>query len=468
MSIGIGKGLMLRRRLVRTMAVLVAALMGGMANHADAAYFLPGATPSNGTYSWDGPTNWSASSTSGSANEAWPAGDFARFPNANTYTVTVGADESMAGMLTSQGAANTITINQAPATTGDLNIVLGNAGGTDPAVQGFFMGGPVVINAPITGSGGIQPQFNASGAALSLFGNNSYTGGTLLTSSSTLINFNNNNSFGTGTIYAQYAAGSFAPLLSQGGSLITLPNNFVNSGTGGGINFGSSVNTPVTVTGTLGVGTNPFALRNNGGSTAPLKLTNSISGSGAMTLSTNSTGSTITFSGSGSTYTGPITLTGAGGTGAGSGNIRLILGASNTMTTSSSMNLAGGILDPGGANQSMTGTTLGLLTSTGASTIDYVSGASEVDFANSSGLSWSGSVLNLANWNAASDALRVGTDSTGLTAAQLAKIEFNGAAGTLGTAGLDANGFVVQTPEPGCIALLGLGSLGLLRRRRAK
>jgi hypothetical protein len=120
-------------------------------------------------------------------------------------------------------------------------------------------------------------------------------------------------------------------------------------------------------------------------------------------------------------------------------------------------------LDPGGFNHAMTATTLGL---TAASTIDFSAGASELDFANSSALTWSGT-LNLANWTFGVDALRFGTDATGLTAAQLADIEFNGAG--LGTAQLDAFGYVV-VPEPST-ALLGLlgglGAMWAVRRRTA-
>src|SRR5205085_9398558 len=123
-----------------------------------------------------------------------------------------------------------------------------------------------------------------------------------------------------------------------------------------------------------------------------------------------------------------------------------------------------GILDPGGLNQNMSSTTLGLLTSTGASTIDYIVGGSEVDFANSSGVTWTGSILNLANWNSSIDKLRFGTDSTGLTSAQLAKIEFNGSG--LGSAALDSNGYVIAVPEPTAMILLLSAPLFIARRRK--
>ncbi len=111
----------------------------------------------------------------------------------------------------------------------------------------------------------------------------------------------------------------------------------------------------------------------------------------------------------------------------------------------------------------MSATTLALNASTGPSVLDYGAGASEVDFANSSAVAWPGAILNLLNWNPTQDKLRFGTDPTGLTSAQLAKIEFNGSG--LGTARLDANGYVV-VPEPTTALLLVVGGLALGLRRR--
>jgi hypothetical protein len=408
------------------------------------------------TYDWDDTANggfWSNNATSSTGNiptNTWPQGNFPKFqPSGNpTYTVTVSNSEQVAGMFFS--TAQTLTINAIG--SGEINIVSGLQGvlGSSSA--------DVTINAPINGPG--EPQYS-NGGNIRLNGVNGYTGGTNLSSTSTLIHFNNSSSFGTNFINMGVAG--FVPLLGSGGAPITLPNNFTSSVSGAGINFSADANTPVTSSGTWTLGANNVVLRNNAGSTSPVKLTNVISGGGNVTLSTNSTGSSFTFSGA-NAYTGTTTITGAGGTGAGSGNIRLVLGAANTIASSSGVALGGGILDPGGFNHAMGSTTLALLTSTGASTIDFAAGASEVDFANSSAVNWTGATLNLLNWDPNVDKLRFGTDATGLTAAQLAKIEFNGA--DLGTAALDANGYVV--PEPGCLSLLGLAAMPLFGRRRRR
>jgi autotransporter-associated beta strand protein len=191
-------------------------------------------------------------------------------------------------------------------------------------------------------------------------------------------------------------------------------------------------------------------LRNNGNSTSPLTLSGVISGTANVALSANNSG-TIIFSGA-NTYTGTTTV------GVGTTPVTLKLGAANTIASSSSVILAGGVLNPDGFNQIMSLTTAGL---TAASTIDYGVGASEVDFANSSSLAWIGT-LNLLNWDPSIDKLRFGTDSTGLTSAQLADIEFNG--GGLGTATLDSNGYVT-VPEPSTSLVLLCASLLLFIRR---
>jgi hypothetical protein len=410
------------------------------------------------TYDWDDTANggfWSNNSTSTTGNIAtngWLQGNFPKFQPSGTptYTVTVSNDEQVAGMQFS--TAQTITINAIGA--GDLNIVSGLQGvlGSSSA--------SITINAPITGPGEIQPN---SGGNFFLYGTNTYSGGTNLFNTATLLHFNNSSSFGSNFINMGVAG--FAPLLASGGATVTLPNNFTSTVNGAGVNFAADPATPVVSTGSWALAAHPLVLRNNGISTSPLTLSGIISGTAAATvvLSSNNSG-TIIFSGA-NTYAGTTTITGTGAVGAGSSLVRLVLGAANTVATSSSVILAGGILDPDGINQNMSATTLGLLTSTAISAIDYGVGASEVDFANSSALSWTGSILNLANWNPSIHKLRFGTDSTGLTAAQLSKIEFNGSG--LGTAQLDANGYVV-IPEPSSVALLLLGFVAVAARRRGR
>lgn len=398
------------------------------------------------TYSWDNAL-WSSSSAGTVATVNWTNGDFARFSagtSGNSYTVTVGKDEMMAGLYeTVSGVA--LTINS----TGSGFLDVTNN------IQGFLVSSSVTINATIGGAGGVAPELSGS---LYLYGNNTYSGGTQFgDSGSTLTYFNNNNSFGTGSMFVNESSGSYAALLATGGSTITIANPWVIQTTNGGVNFASNPNTPVVTTGNWTLGTNNFNIRNNGGSGSPLTIGGVISGSGNVTFSSGP-GGKINLNNI-NLFTGTTTIGLPGAT-----NVTVYLGIANALASSSSIIMNGGTLNPGGFNHHMIGTTLGL---TASSSIDFGAGASELDFAKSSGVAWSsGDILDLINWNPTLDSIYFGTDDTGLTSSQLGDIEFNG--GGLGSAELTASGELIQVPEPSTIALGILGGLGLILVRRRK
>jgi hypothetical protein len=258
------------------------------------------AVSAGGTYYWD-LANWGTTST-GPFNGNWqtPYG-FAEFRAATaSYTVVVSNSEPNIGMI--QQGSGTVTIN-ASATGGSLNIVTNGGTLTDAGgyVQGFF--NTLTINAPVVGAGGIS-----QGGTLSLLGNNTYSGGTVLNGS--LLNFNNNNSFGAGPIYSTVSGGTttspkVGPILSQGGSLITLPNNWIMETVNSGLNFGSAANTPVKCTGTWTL-TQTAYIKNNGNTTAPLTLSGVMSGPGGFVAMGNN-GGTIFLQGA-NTYAGPTTI----------------------------------------------------------------------------------------------------------------------------------------------------------------
>jgi autotransporter-associated beta strand protein len=261
----------------------------------------------NSSYDWDAasPNYWTTVAT-GAPTTTWPAGNFARFNSTITpYTLNVNSTVSMAGLY---AHISGVTININATGAGTLSVVANATTGPDPLVQGFFITGNVIINAPLSGTGGIQPQFVAGSPNLYLNGNNTYSGGTLFTSSSTLINFNNNNSFGTGTNFIDMASGSFVGLLGKGGATITLANGFTNCISGGGVNFAADASTPVISSGNWTLGENNLNLRNNGVSSSPLTLSGVISGSASLTLSANNSG-TIILSGP-NTYTGQTIIAG--------------------------------------------------------------------------------------------------------------------------------------------------------------
>ena len=133
------------------------------ANHAGAQnYFgVTAGITTGGTYSWDD-ANW-ATTSAGPFTSDWLAGSFARFTGGagDNYTITVNNSESMAGLyLVAAGA--TLNINDAGNGTGSLNVASG--------VQGFLLTGSVIVNATITGVGGVDPEYEGSGGNLSLFG----------------------------------------------------------------------------------------------------------------------------------------------------------------------------------------------------------------------------------------------------------------------------------------------------------
>jgi hypothetical protein len=404
-------------------------------------------TSTGGSYSWDDP-NWGTSGGTGTTT-VWGAGTFARFYGPGSYTVTANNVESMAGMYANMGSGSTLTINGAG--SGALSIVSGD--------QGFLAasGTTTIINAVVTGSGGLAPELSGT---YYLNGNNTYTGGTTWGYSGTpLVYFDNNNSFGTGAIKSILGSGSFAPLLSTGGTVstpltITLANPFSVSTAGSGFNFASSAYTPVVLNGDFTLPNGAATIKNNGNSTAPLTINGNLNtgGTSANVIFSGNNGGTTLVAGNNFGLQGTVTVGAAGATA-----ITLQL-APNAISSASKVVLAGGTLDPNGATHSMGSTVLSLASS---STITFAGGPAEIDWANSSGQAWTGT-LNLSSWNSAQDALEFGTDATGLTQAQLNEIAFNG--GSPGGGYLNAEGYLV-VPEPSSVILGMVGGLGLLGLR---
>jgi len=443
------------------MSVMVVAI-GAIANHAKAApsiYFDKNGTTagsgvaSAGSYSWES-AFWTTSSTGVTATGAFVEGDFARFAagtdgTTKSYTITASSNHTIGGMFLQSNGGGTVTIN------GPGVLSIDPTGGP---LQGFLINSStqaLKINAVLSGDGGVEQELSG---AISLLGNNSYTGGTETTGGQNLT-YNNNNSFGTGLF--SFTGNSGQGIINAGPAGVTIANDLsfvgkttatVNGNTT--TNFASghglagapgaiwtgAVSLP-TVAGTTTIQT--------GSATDVTEFRGVISGPSTDPIVVSNLG-TLILSGA-NTYSGMTTIT---------GTATLKLGAAGTIASSSGVVLASGTLNPDGVNQIMSATTLGM---TASSTIDYAAGASEVDFANSSALAWTGT-LNLANWDPSVDKLRFDSSPSGLTSDQLANIEFNGAG--LGTASLDANGFVI-VPEPSAIALLGIGTLGLIRKRRA-
>jgi hypothetical protein len=114
---------------------------------------------------------------------------------------------------------------------------------------------------------------------------------------------------------------------------------------------------------------------------------------------------------------------------------------------------------------------LGTLTLTANSTIDFGSGNSTLNFADSHSIGWTGT-LSIWNWTSGSDYLIFGIDNSALTSGQLNQISFYSGSGGgtfLGTAAFGNLGELVAVPEPStwvAMAALTICGAGLLIRRR--
>jgi len=145
----------------------------------------------------------------------------------------------------------------------------------------------------------------------------------------------------------------------------------------------------------------------------------------------------------------------------------------NQIADASAMELNGGTFSSNNNNE-----TLGVLTLTDNSVVDLGAGSlGLLTFANSSGATWTGGkTLTINNWDGnpaggGTEQIKFDTSNAALTVGQLAQVFFQNPAGFPAgtyTAGFASGnpGELVPTPEPGSIALLGIGSLAALRRRR--
>lgn len=245
---------------------------------------------------------------------------------------------------------------------------------------------------------------------------NAYTAGFTMNAGTIIIG--GNNALGTGPLTIN------GGILSPSSTTARTPNV---SGTtiGGDFQFGDVVNFS-TFTGniTLANAVSLGAAANRKitiGNTGTYSLNGIISGAGSsLTVDSIPTATGILALGGVNTYNGGTTLT--GGT--------LQLGAAGALPTSGTLTFNGGTLRTGsGAGFAQSTGTLAL---TNNSTLRFGTGAHSLNFLNSSAVSWTaGKMLTITGWTGGYNGtagtagrIFVGTDATGLTAGQLAQIQF--------------------------------------------
>jgi len=174
------------------------------------------ATPTNGV--WDTTTaNWAGSSTPTTSTSPYADGSFAYFSagttNIASLAITVNSPVVCTGMATGFGGAIVVT-NTTFSGTGSIEIA--------DTLQNFNCdSGNFIFNVPLIGDGGITQHGTGS---ITFSANNTYAGGTELTGGQ-VINYNNNDAFGTGPIYVD-GYGNALVNQSNGIIAVTMTNDF--------------------------------------------------------------------------------------------------------------------------------------------------------------------------------------------------------------------------------------------------
>ncbi len=272
--------------------------------------------------------------------------------------------------------------------------------------------------------------------------------------------------WGVSVTGAAAGSGSFTP--GSGASISDTGISALNT-------LGASLDTTGSTAGGLVVnlaGTSTFAAAVTG--TGGINKT----GTGTLVLSASNNYSGPTKVGNGTLEAagagalgGAIINGGTSGITVNTGGTLLLSGTGNRIKDSATLDLAGGTFNTGGTSE-----TLGALTLSVSSIIDFGTVGNTLRFADSSALTWAGASLSIYNWTSGNDHLFFGDgQTTGLLQGQLDKIKFYSDAGSTllpyapGFSGFTGGlGEVTPVPEPTAIAVAMslLGLIGYRERRK--
>jgi autotransporter-associated beta strand protein len=437
--------------------------------------------------------------------------------------VVTSSINSQAGSFSSDGSTDAFwTTSSASALSEQIWVVYSDSSTlTSSTVYGVASSTDSAWDMPASYSGTTTKELNTSQINVTAFGSTSGSGatGTIRTAANpaTALYWDSNGAGGlggTGTWSSSTSDTEWTNL--SGGESVDGPYAWgTTSGTsyyaGAGLtaHFGGTAGT-VTVSGTvqahngLTFASNSYSLTSGtinlaGGSAAANTITVTSSGHTAI-ISASLTGSNgMTKAGDGTarldgtnTYTGSTTIN-AGTLQANAANSlqstsgitvnsggSLLVSATNAVNNSATITLAGGTVAMSGSGIT---DTVGTLTLSANSIIDLsnASGARTLTFADSSAISWTGT-LQIWNWNGTNfhgtsygDGDRqifFGNSASGLTQTQLNSISFYSDSGSsfIGTGFIRSTGEIAAVPEPevyatGVLLLLGLG-IHLYRQKR--
>ncbi len=300
---------------------------------------------------------------------------------------------------------------------------------------GATIGNDITLNGIISGSAGLQVSAGTSGGTgtITLNAQNTYTGATIFNAGNGTIKLGITNALPTSTSVTMGNTSTFGGTLDMNGFNQTIASLSSNTGGIGSITNNATGTIPDTLTINGTTSPTAFLLPINDGTTRKTSLLKA--GSGTLTLSGTNT------------FTGGTTIT--------SGTLNLN-GTTNILAATGTITLNGGTLKTG----TTTGfsETVGTLALTNNSTIALGTGTHTITFAASNSIPWTANkTLTITGWTgtypATSTTISTATagkvsftTSSGLTASQIAQIQFlNPATGTYFPATILSTGEIVPT-----------------------